>query len=67
MTVGSSDEHEPVGPAATGDDEPAVAEVGAGGGVDEYIGSRLRQAFDSVAQQPVPDRFLQLLAALDRP
>ena len=36
------------------------------GDIQTYIGARLRQAFDDVAKQPVPDRFLQLMAELDR-
>lgn len=36
------------------------------GDMQSYIGARLRQAFDDVARQPVPDRFLQLMAELDR-
>lgn len=31
-----------------------------------YIGARLRKAFDDVAKQPVPERFLQLMRDLDR-
>ena len=36
------------------------------GDVHTYIGARLRQAFDDVAKQPVPERFLQLMRDLDR-
>lgn len=34
--------------------------------VHTYIGARLRKAFDDVASQPVPERFLQLMRDLDR-
>ena len=33
--------------------------------VYDMIGRRLRDYFDEVAKQPVPDRFLQLLNQLD--
>jgi hypothetical protein len=33
--------------------------------VQTAIGSRLRAYYDSVAQEPVPDRFLELLKQLD--
>lgn len=36
------------------------------GDLQSYIGARLRQEFDAVASQPVPDRFLQLMRELDR-
>lgn len=36
------------------------------GDVHTYIGARLRKAFDDVAKQPVPERFLQLMRDLDR-
>ena len=36
------------------------------GDVHTYIGARLRKAFDDVAKQPIPERFLQLIRDLDR-
>lgn len=36
------------------------------GDLHTYIGARLRKAFDDVAKQPVPERFLQLMRDLDR-
>ncbi len=33
--------------------------------VYDMIGRRLRDYFDEVAKQPVPDRFLELLSQLD--
>lgn len=33
--------------------------------VYDMIGRRLRDYFDEVAKQPVPDRFLELLSRLD--
>ncbi len=34
-------------------------------GVGEYIGRELREIYDDVLAQPVPDRFLALLNKLD--
>lgn len=34
--------------------------------VHVYIGARLRKAFDDVAKQPVPERFLQLMRDLEQ-
>ena len=34
--------------------------------IQAYIGARLRSAYDDVASQPVPDRFLQLMQQLDK-
>ncbi|WP_131194989.1 NepR family anti-sigma factor [Lichenihabitans psoromatis] len=33
--------------------------------IQSYIGSQLRAVFDDVANQPVPDRFLELMRQLD--
>jgi hypothetical protein len=33
--------------------------------VDRAIGARLRALYDEVAQEPVPDRFVELLRQLD--
>jgi hypothetical protein len=33
--------------------------------VQKAIGNRLRAYYDSVAQEPVPDRFIELLKQLD--
>ncbi|UDL96716.1 hypothetical protein LGH83_15195 [Lichenihabitans sp. PAMC28606] len=33
--------------------------------MQSYIGSQLRAVFDDVANQPVPDRFLELMRQLD--
>jgi hypothetical protein len=35
------------------------------GDVQSHIGRQLRSLYDSVVQQPVPDRFLELLSKLD--
>ena len=44
---------------------PTKPETGPGD-MQSYIGARLRQAFDDIASQPVPDRFLQLMRDLDK-
>lgn len=33
--------------------------------IDRAIGARLRALYDEVAQEPVPDRFVELLRQLD--
>lgn len=42
----------------------------AGGGkpfpVHEHVGRRLREMFDEVTTQPIPDKFVKLLAELER-
>jgi len=49
--------------------EPAVSRSRPNGngkpGVSEYIGRELREIYDDVLAQPVPDRFLALLNKLD--
>lgn len=35
------------------------------GDIQSHIGRQLRSLYDSVVQQPVPDRFLELLSKLD--
>ena len=37
-----------------------------GGGVQAAIGKQLKAYYDDVASEPVPDRFLSLLDALDK-
>ncbi|MCQ0986540.1 NepR family anti-sigma factor [Jiella marina] len=39
---------------------------GGGGGVQAAIGKQLKAYYDDVASEPVPDRFLTLLDALDK-
>lgn len=50
--------------------DPASSDLNAGspdtGDIHTYIGVRLRKAFDDVAKQPVPERFLQLMRDLDQ-
>lgn len=48
------------GPAA-GSGEPPLDR-----GVQGRIGSHLRAMYDEMMQQPIPDRFLDLLASLER-
>lgn len=51
------------GPAMGPEAQAVAPDVG---DVHTYIGARLRKAFDDVAKQPVPERFLQLMRDLDR-
>ena len=48
---------------------PAAARPAAHGGLSEHtrnrLASQLRAMYDTVAQQPVPDRFAELIAKLD--
>lgn len=39
----------------------------AGGDIEQAIGTRLKAIFDDVVNEPVPDRFLELLARLEKP
>lgn len=41
------------------------AAVPARPGISDVIGRRLRTYYDEVAAQPIPDRFLELLAELE--
>ena len=34
--------------------------------IQDHIGQELRAMYDEVLQQPIPDRFLELLEALDK-
>jgi len=43
-----------------------AATVALGPELQAHIGRQLRAVYDEVAQQPVPDRFLQLLDELER-
>ncbi|RVU13954.1 NepR family anti-sigma factor [Methylobacterium oryzihabitans] len=46
---------------ALGDEQPALDRT-----VQTRIGSHLRAMYDELMQQPIPDRFIDLLAGLDR-
>ena len=35
------------------------------GDIHAYIGTRLREVYDDVARQPIPDRFLELMRQLE--
>ncbi len=54
-------------------DKRSVAAVGpnassrTGGDIEQAIGTRLKAMFDDVVNEPVPDRFLELLARLEKP
>jgi len=49
-----------------GDGDGALARDGADLGTSSAIGRRLKAYYDDVASEPVPDRFLMLLEALDK-
>ncbi|MEH3144639.1 MAG: NepR family anti-sigma factor [Methylobacterium frigidaeris] len=55
--VAADDEH-----LAAGADQPGLDR-----NVQTRIGSHLRAMYDELMQQPIPDRFIDLLANLDRP
>jgi hypothetical protein len=44
----------------------AAASPGASHGVDQYIAGQLKAIYNEVADEPIPDRLLQLLERLDR-
>ncbi len=44
---------------------PVAPLLSAAGDVQSHIGRQLRSLYDSVVQQPVPERFLELLSKLD--
>ncbi|MBB3950449.1 NepR family anti-sigma factor [Aureimonas jatrophae] len=54
------------GSAATPATEPASEGDPSGLGTSSAIGRRLKAYYDDVASEPVPDRFLMLLDALDK-
>lgn len=47
-------------PSATAPDKPRLGEDS-----QAFIGSRLREFYDDVVAEPVPDRFLELLKKLE--
>ncbi|CAA9357711.1 MAG: hypothetical protein AVDCRST_MAG90-2774 [uncultured Microvirga sp.] len=49
------------GPRATPTGEPVIERA-----VQERIGTHLRAMYDDLMQQPVPDRFAELLGKLER-
>jgi hypothetical protein len=44
---------------------PGAVEAGLETGIQAHLGRQLRAVYDEVAEQPVPDRFLKLLAELE--
>jgi len=44
---------------------PGALEAGLESGIQAHIGRQLRNIYDEVANEPVPDRFVKLLAALE--
>jgi len=72
---GMSESRDALGAASTGGpaggpeqaaDRKAGAAARLGGEVENAIGRRLKAMYDDVLNEPVPDRFLDLLAKLDR-
>ena len=55
-----SDPSPPPSTAKVEADEPAPPSAD----IQSYIGTQLRAVFDDVANQPVPDRFLELMKRL---
>jgi hypothetical protein len=60
------------GPPRQPADEAAPSHGGRGGGdgkppfpVHEHVGRRLKEMFDEVTTQPIPDKFLKLLQELE--
>jgi hypothetical protein len=45
---------------------PSSPARGAPTDIQAYIGTRLREVYDDVASQPIPDRFIELMRELDR-
>ena len=59
-------EDEPVGAFPTGDRPTRLrAENGLNDQTQRRIGTHLRALYDSVVQQPIPDRFRDLIARLE--
>mgnify|MGYP001806574961 CR=1 FL=1 len=56
------DMSEPINIAMSAPVAPLAATTG---DMQSHIGRQLRSLYDSVVQQPVPDRFLELLSKLD--
>lgn len=63
----------PPAPERDAQDKRAAAAAGpiassrTGGDIEQAIGTRLKAMFDDVVNEPVPDRFLELLARLENP
>ncbi|AWN45520.1 hypothetical protein DK419_03625 [Methylobacterium terrae] len=56
------------GPRASGDDDPGPGpeQPALDRSVQGRIGSHLRAMYDELMQQPIPDRFADLIAELER-
>ena len=53
-------------PAASARGVSLAEEPGLDRGIQDHIGAKLRAMYDELRDQPVPDRFLELLGELDR-
>ena len=53
------------GPDADAHPQPPAAVGTPRMDIQAYIGTRLREVYDDVASQPIPDRFLDLMRQLD--
>ena len=56
---------DPAGSDAPTTDRPAARTASPGVDLQAYIGRQLRAVYDDVAQQPVPERFLDLMRQLE--
>ncbi len=56
---------EPKAPRAPKDKTRRPAQPAIGDPIQRAIGDKLKAEFEAVAQQPVPDRFLELLRRLE--
>jgi len=56
---------EPAGEPGAGDRPDAAHRSGLSDHTQQRIGNQLRNLYDSLVQQPIPDRFRDLIARLD--
>lgn len=65
-TLGTASTGGPAGGPERSTEGKSGAAARLGGEVENAIGRRLKAMYDDVLNEPVPDRFLELLAKLDR-
>ena len=63
---GSNPDHDApsAGFPEVGSEPEIAAEGGPSADIQSYIGVQLRAVYDDVAQQPIPDRFIELMKRL---
>jgi hypothetical protein len=64
--MGKRGERPPKQPAANGEGPSRTTGRGKPFPVHEHVGRRLKEMFDEVTTQPIPDRFVKLLAELEQ-